>query len=638
MAQSESEDPSISSKPRLGEPLIGTIFADRYKIEGIIGSGGMGKVYKAVHLLMKRTTAIKVVHTHLVASDITLTRFQQEAEAVSRLNHPNVVTVHDFGLIPTAYLVMDYLDGVSLADLLDFDAHLSVERSLTIFGQICSGLAHAHQTGVVHRDLKPSNIMLVNRNGQADFVKIVDFGIAKLKALDLGESAQLTRAGEVFGSPIYMSPEQCRALPMDGRSDIYSLGCIMYRTLTGRQPILGHEIIEYMYNHVNTAALPFYIACPELELPEALEAIIFKCLEKDPGQRFQSMQELKEALDAFASVKSVAASGSLPATADSAQPGAQQSVSQRNTPGASRPIKFSSDSGAQEILRAASAAESSRAASAAEAGFASNAAESSLAASYAETGRAASALESSRAASAAESERVAASTESARAISAADAGRAAAAAESARAASAAEAGRAASAAELERVASAAEAGFVASAAEAGFAAAAAEAQRVSHAAESGEITTPNEAISSAFAAEQGRPASAAEARRAASAAETARAMSASEAGLAAFATEAAYAASAQEAVLVATAHEARLAALAAESVRVASAAEARLAASAAESVLAASAAESGRAATAAESGRAANAAETSRAASAAEAGRAASAAEAIRHESEDEDE
>ena len=195
------------------DQLLGTVFADRYEILSIIGAGGMGKVYKARHKLMRRLVAIKVVHSHLVCSTETLARFQQESEAASCLNHPNVVAVHDFGLVPRAYLVMDYLDGISLADLLKDDCHLDLNRSLRIFVQICAGLAHAHHHGVVHRDLKPSNIMLINDDGHRDFVKIVDFGIAKLMFSEMGESKHLTAQGEISGSPLYISPEQCQARP-----------------------------------------------------------------------------------------------------------------------------------------------------------------------------------------------------------------------------------------------------------------------------------------------------------------------------------------------------------------------------------------------------------------------------------------
>jgi serine/threonine-protein kinase len=599
--------------------LVGTIFADRYEILETLGEGGMGKVYKARHMLMRRLVAIKVVHPHLVSSAATLTRFQQEAEAVSRLNHPNIVAVHDFGLVPRAYLVMDYLDGISLDDLLEDYAPLSLDRSLHIFLQICDGLAHAHQNGVVHRDLKPSNIMLTNADGKTDIAKIVDFGIAKLMLREIGDSKHLTATGEVFGSPLYMSPEQCRAKSMDARSDIYSLGCIMYRTVTGHQPILGQELIECLYNHVNIAPRRFKDICAELNLPQALEAIVMKCMEKDQEKRFQSMLELKDALAVFDQERlpdamHVSHMSTIAVYGENAANALQSSISDVE------PI-YDPTSTDSEIGRAATAAEANRAATAAEAGFAACAVENSLAASAAESGRAASAVENSLVASAAECERAASAAESALVISAAESARAASAAESSRAAGAAESSRAASAAESSRAASAHEAGLAAFALEAGHAASAAEAERAASATKPGCEASAAEVGLSVSAANLERSVSAAEASRAACAAESARAASAIEARLVASATEIALVASAHEAALAASAHEACLAA---------SAHEARLAASAAEAVRAASAAEAGRAASAAESWRAASAAEVGRAASAAEAGRVASAAEAGR--------
>jgi tetratricopeptide (TPR) repeat protein len=192
---------------------------------------------------------------------------------------------------------MAFLEGTSLAEQIAGGANLELKRSVHIFKQVSLGLAHAHENGVVHRDLKPSNIMLVQLDNDPDFVKIVDFGIAKLLTPTEGETDNLTRTGEVFGSPPYMSPEQCRALKVDARSDIYALGCVMYRTVSGKQPITGHDLIEYLYKHVNETPAAFNIVCPELNIPADLEAIIFKAMAKQPDDRYQSMGELREALD-----------------------------------------------------------------------------------------------------------------------------------------------------------------------------------------------------------------------------------------------------------------------------------------------------------------------------------------------------
>ena len=280
------------------EPKIGDIFAERYEILGIIGDGGMGKVYKARHNLMKRIVAIKMLLPHLVQNAAALKRFTQEAQAASALKHPHILYVHDFGIseqgIP--FLVMDYLEGINLATLLQEEGSLPESRAVPIFIQACSALAHAHSKGVVHRDIKPANIMLIEYEGQPDYLQIVDFGIAKLMQPDGAE--QLTHTGEVFGSPLYMSPEQCRGKDLDARSDIYSLGCVLYRCLTGRPVFGGRDAMECMYKQVNDTPSTFHELCPEVKISESLEAAVFKAIAKEPEDRFQTMPQFREALEA----------------------------------------------------------------------------------------------------------------------------------------------------------------------------------------------------------------------------------------------------------------------------------------------------------------------------------------------------
>jgi eukaryotic-like serine/threonine-protein kinase len=280
------------------EGLIGHVLGGRYEIEEKIGGGAMGEVYKAKHRLMKRQVAIKMMHPQTISGASALKRFQKEAEMASALNHPNILTVHDFGVSDdgSPYLVMNFLEGKSLTDLIENNGHLPVDRALHIFRQLCQGLGHAHEKGVIHRDLKPSNIMLVTLDQDPDFVQILDFGIAKQLTSETA-SDSLTRTGEVFGSPHYMSPEQCRAQPVDARSDIYALGCVMYRVLTGRPPIMGGDLVECLYKHVNEMPAPFSEICPEYNLPEDLEAVVFKALAKKPEDRYQSMADLKTALE-----------------------------------------------------------------------------------------------------------------------------------------------------------------------------------------------------------------------------------------------------------------------------------------------------------------------------------------------------
>lgn len=281
------------------EAGVGSTIGDKYEILAVVGGGAMGLVYKARHTLMKRTVALKMLHPNMVVDEGTVKRFQKEAEALSCLNHPNILTVFDFGVSKTGqpYLVTDYLEGQTVAELLEQNERADWMRTLRIFTQVCSALAHAHKHGVIHRDIKPSNIMLVNFEEQPDFVKILDFGIAKVIS-DVPEgSSSLTRTGEVFGSPLYMSPEQCRGKALDSRSDIYSLGCVMYRTLTGQPALFGQDLVECLYKHVNEEPLPLTQVTPEANIPPELEAVVLKCLAKDPAARYQTMADLKDALN-----------------------------------------------------------------------------------------------------------------------------------------------------------------------------------------------------------------------------------------------------------------------------------------------------------------------------------------------------
>jgi len=287
--------------PLMHDRHLGTVLAGRYEILEVIGGGGMGLVYKARHTMMNRIVAIKMLHSHLTSSAEALGRFKLEAQAASCLSLPNILQIFDFGVSDEGqpYMVMDYLEGTSLADVLEAEGRLPVLRAVNIFVQACAGLAHAHQKGVIHRDLKPSNIMLVNADDQADFVKIVDFGIAKLLNRTDGASANLTRTGEVYGSPLYMSPEQCRGQELDARSDLYSFGCVMYKTVTGQPVFTGSEMIELLFKQVSEMPKRFAEACPDTDLPADFEAIVFKAIAKNPNNRFQSMTELKDVLEAY---------------------------------------------------------------------------------------------------------------------------------------------------------------------------------------------------------------------------------------------------------------------------------------------------------------------------------------------------
>lgn len=265
----------------------------------IIGRGGMGTVYKALNEEMNSFSAVKIMHPIMMENKNLVARFQQEAKATKRLCHPNVVAIRDFGAAPTPYLVMEYLNGINLGTLLAGFQHLDPKRSLRIFLQICKGLDHIHCKNIVHRDVKPSNILLIDVDGEADFVKIVDFGIAKV-VVKKAENLNCSRVNKnFFGSPLYMSPEQCLGIGADRRSDIYSLGCLMYRTLSGHQPIEGKDLLDCLQNHVNTCPKGFDEICSGLGVPKEFEKIVFKCMNKESSDRFQSIQELQQALESI---------------------------------------------------------------------------------------------------------------------------------------------------------------------------------------------------------------------------------------------------------------------------------------------------------------------------------------------------
>ncbi len=276
------------------DPALGAVFAERYEIESVIGSGGMSVVYKAKHKLMDKVMAIKLLDPRLVRQKVAVRRFQLEAQAASRLNHPNVIIVHDFGITPDdqPYMVMDFLSGRSLQDILDEKPQLVPSRAKRIFSQAASGLGHAHKMGVVHRDVKPNNIIIdIDHNGE-EAVKIVDFGIAKLVTDSANPQERLTRAGEFFGTTMYMSPEQCRGKDVDNRSDIYSLGCVMFESLTGLPPFEGDNDFDTIQLHLSADPPTFRERRPDLDIPPEFEQVVRRSLEKGLDDRYQSMEEL----------------------------------------------------------------------------------------------------------------------------------------------------------------------------------------------------------------------------------------------------------------------------------------------------------------------------------------------------------
>lgn len=282
------------------ELVVGSHFADRFLIMGVVGRGSMGIVYQARHELMHRLVAIKMLRGQLQSDERSMRRFEREARAASRMDHPNLIAVHDFGLTNNRqpYLVMEYVQGSTLYDIQKCEDHLTPVRAVRIFTQVCDALQHAHVQGVIHRDLKPSNIMIIEKDGEGDFVKVFDLGIAKIAWGNEEDKEPLTNTNEVCGSPIYLSPEQCKHLALDARSDIYSFGVVMYELLTGVPPLMGETVYDTIYMHVHEQPRSFAEVRPDLQVSTRLEKIVLKALAKNPEDRHQSMQELKWELQA----------------------------------------------------------------------------------------------------------------------------------------------------------------------------------------------------------------------------------------------------------------------------------------------------------------------------------------------------
>jgi TPR repeat protein len=277
----------------------GSIIDNKYFIMSVLGRGGMCMVYKAKHLLMNKMVALKMLLPESAADAGLVERFKREAQAASSLNHPNVITIYDLGVSPDGkpFMVMDYLEGQSLEERIQALGPIPVEQLVPIFVQVCAALEVAHEVGIIHRDIKPSNIMLINTKAQADHVKVVDFGLAKLMTDE--SSQKLTKSGEVFGTLMYMSPEQCLGHPLDVRTDIYSVGCTMYEAATAQPPFRAPTPFELMNKHVNHAPQPMSATAPEIKVPQQLEAIVAKTLAKNREERFQTITELREALAAL---------------------------------------------------------------------------------------------------------------------------------------------------------------------------------------------------------------------------------------------------------------------------------------------------------------------------------------------------
>ncbi len=285
-----------SSSTAEAPSLIGREIAGRYRVHAKLGEGGMGAVYKAEQMSLKRTVAVKLLRPEVASSQLLLARFNAEAQAVAKLSHPNTVNIYDFGQDSdgTLFIAMEFIEGKSLRQVIQAEAPLPLRRALHIASQIASSLTDAHGTSIVHRDLKPDNVMLQDRGKQRDVVRVLDFGIAKLR--DEGRATQMamTQAGDMLGTPQYMAPEQIRAEQIDGRTDVYALGCILYEMVTGRLPFEAPTVMALLSKHLLENVVPPSQRRPELNLPPAIDQLVLSAMAKDPSARPATMEQMGE--------------------------------------------------------------------------------------------------------------------------------------------------------------------------------------------------------------------------------------------------------------------------------------------------------------------------------------------------------
>lgn len=277
----------------------GIDIAERFETLSIIGRGGMGTVYKVRDKTLDQIFALKVLRPELAGDRESVQRFKQEIEAAHKLSHPNLVNVYDYGISKDGapYFVMDFVNGESLAEIMSNEMNMNFRRIISLLAQVCDALKHAHENGVIHRDLKPSNI-LVTTTGDfgTELVKLVDFGIAKILPPPGKDTASLTKTAEIFGSPAYMSPEQCKGERVDHRGDIYSLGCVMFEMLIGQPPFVRENPVKTILAHIYDTPPPVAPKIISLENRHDIEAVLNACLAKEPSERYASIDLLSKDL------------------------------------------------------------------------------------------------------------------------------------------------------------------------------------------------------------------------------------------------------------------------------------------------------------------------------------------------------
>ena len=282
-------------------PMYGREIAGRYRIQDKLGEGGMGAVYKAEQISLKRTVAVKLLRPEVAGSQLLLRRFNAEAEAVAKLSHPNTVNIYDFGQDAdgTLFIAMEFIEGHSLRSVIHREAPLPIGRALRIGIQVAAALTDAHAHSIIHRDLKPDNVMLQERGRQRDVVRVLDFGIAKLRDDNRATQMQMTQAGDMLGTPQYMAPEQIRAENIDGRTDVYALGCLLYEMVTARLPFEAPTVLALLSKHLVEVCPPPSQRRPDLVIPPQLDQLVMLAMAKEPSARPATMELFGEQLAAL---------------------------------------------------------------------------------------------------------------------------------------------------------------------------------------------------------------------------------------------------------------------------------------------------------------------------------------------------
>ncbi len=328
--------------PPVEDPLVGSVVSDRYRILKKIGEGGMGTVYLAQHVFIEKKVALKVLAPELARRQDLAMRFLQEAKSASRIGHENVIDISDFSQTPEGlvFFAMEFLEGVDLGGALRQDGPMPWTRAKPIVLQVCRALRAAHNNGIVHRDMKPENVFLIQREGRPDFVKLLDFGIAKVIGGTGADAPKLTATGMIFGTPEYMAPEQAEGKEADHRVDIYAVGCVIYHLVTGGPPFVAETFMGMLTKHLLEEPVLPSARRPDLGLTADMDALVKRALQKDREQRFGTMDEMIAAIEACSGQVAEGRSGAAsPAAARMTKPmggGDKESRAQFRTPSTAR--------------------------------------------------------------------------------------------------------------------------------------------------------------------------------------------------------------------------------------------------------------------------------------------------------------